>query len=728
MQHGDIAFFEVGACFNRYHAAKMHTVYVGSEPPTYYKTAEAQLQRALAAGRRACVDGALARHVDAAMRAEVGDIESMPYWMSERSGYSIGTGLATDWSEKVLLIDPSSEAIVRDGMTIHLIPWIQVERVGAIGFSDTVLVGGAGTGAPATSLFEYDAPKFYERAVRVHHNPTPSHDALADKAGIEAAIAFHRTARTAPTPLSTVHLPGGPRVHIKDESARCGLRAFKALGVKYAVERLFASGELKAGDTVASMTDGNHGEALAVVGRQRGLKVVIFLPHNVCADRLAVLRRLGADTRKLRGSYDNCIELLRKESERNGWVIVADSSWEGYESVPMHICEGYSLVFHEAMQQLLQETGKPPTHVLIQAGVGGLLAAGAAYFSTYCPSARIVSVEPIDAGCILENAREGRGAHELRACEGATDSNMQGLNCGTPSPVTWPLITSHVHDYLAIGDDFARAAVRSLYHDHRLSVSESGAAGFAGLLAAMSLDKETPSTGIDASSRVLVVLTEGVTNGRSFNEIIGSKRYTSTPEEVAMAIAERCGISLPPADATSTTVASDEGFCFDTSPQLMREMQSPPPPSNSSHDGSEWGKSSSDDVPEPCPVCLGILHAPVTLGCAHSLCGECMTLCSDSGHSRCPVCRVPHLLDPSQLAAKALAYRAKYASWRKAGHRGAVGEVASITKPISASALGPMFHLGSAGLLFNSMIEPPPPPPSCTTSPPKARPGENRVM
>ena len=106
-KEGDIAFFEIGACFNRYHAARMHTVYVGSNPPDWYLEAETLLKKAIAAGRDAARPGAIARDVDAAMRREVAPFTHQ-YWMSSRSGYAIGTGLSTDWSERNLLIDASS--------------------------------------------------------------------------------------------------------------------------------------------------------------------------------------------------------------------------------------------------------------------------------------------------------------------------------------------------------------------------------------------------------------------------------------------------------------------------------------------------------------------------------------------------------------------------------------------------------------------------------------------
>ena len=216
VQAGDVAFFEIGACYNRYHAARMHTVYVGSHPPAYYQAAEAMLKRAIAAGRSACVAGALAHDVDTAMRHEVGDLgHGLSYWMSHRSGYSIGTGLSTDWSERVLLIDPTSAATVLEGMTIHLIPWIQIDGIGAMGFSDTVYVGAVGTG-PAVSLFSAEPPNYSPSPTTRFRNwftspssiptgsPNTSVEEIAESVAIDRATHIHQA--TSSAPISFVNL------------------------------------------------------------------------------------------------------------------------------------------------------------------------------------------------------------------------------------------------------------------------------------------------------------------------------------------------------------------------------------------------------------------------------------------------------------------------------------------------------------------------------------------
>ena len=146
IQPDELVFIEIGGCHERYHAARMHTLFTGAEVPAWFTRVRALIFEALEAGRAACRTGARARDVDAAMREVVEPFLHTDERMYSRSGYAIGLGLTADWNDSdMLLIDGGSCGTLRDNMTIHLIPWCQKRSVGSIGFSDTVVVrpGGA---------------------------------------------------------------------------------------------------------------------------------------------------------------------------------------------------------------------------------------------------------------------------------------------------------------------------------------------------------------------------------------------------------------------------------------------------------------------------------------------------------------------------------------------------------------------------------------------------------
>ena len=105
------------------------------------------------------------------------------------------------------------------------------------------------------------------------------------------------------------------------------------------------------------------------------------------------------------------------------------------------------------------------------------------------------------------------------------------------------------------------------------------------------------------------------------------------------------------------------------------------PTSTTSQRTSQTTKASPLSPLRACPVCLGKMISPIGLACSHSICAACAAKCSEAGHTRCPICRYPHLLDPEVLAERASNWRAAYSGWRKGACSGAAGEVASIVAP-----------------------------------------------
>lgn len=155
IQEGQVVFFEIGGCYNRYHAARMYSVYVGKEAPEWFTSAETLIRSAVQRGKEVMRPGAAAKDVDKAMRDIISEYP-YPFKQSERSGYSIGIGFYTDWCDATTFyLNPTSSDVIQENMTIHLIPWIQVPGKGAIGFSDTVLVTRDGS----RSLFDSNSYK-----------------------------------------------------------------------------------------------------------------------------------------------------------------------------------------------------------------------------------------------------------------------------------------------------------------------------------------------------------------------------------------------------------------------------------------------------------------------------------------------------------------------------------------------------------------------------------------
>lgn len=329
----------------------------------------------------------------------------------------------------------------------------------------------------------------------------------------EDAIAFHRGLEGyAPTPL--VPLPslatelGVGHVLAKDESSRLGLPAFKALGASWAVHRAIAALDPSGPVTVVTATDGNHGRAVARFARELGHRASIVIPPGVSSTAVDAIRGEGAEVRAVEGSYDDAVAAAAALADEIGGVLVQDTAWDGYETIPGWIVEGYATLFAEADEQLHAAGLGRPDLVLVPVGVGSLLQGALAHYrgSRAEPGTAVVSAEPEAAACIAPSLEAGRPV----SVETGT-TVMAGLNCGTPSSLAWPYVLHGLDGAVAVSE---RADVQAAHDLAALGVA-AGPCGAAGLAAArLALSGEGAEArrshlGIGPGSVVVLVVTEG---------------------------------------------------------------------------------------------------------------------------------------------------------------------------------------------------------------------------
>ena len=358
---------------------------------------------------------------------------------------------------------------------------------------------------------------------------------------------FHKSfPMYAPTPLAklpeTAKALGIGEIYVKDESHRFGLNAFKVLGGSYAMgsylaERLgrslsdtgygvLTSSETKKqlGDiTFITATDGNHGRGVAWTAHTLGQKSVVHMPKGSAAERLNNIRAAGAEADIIDGNYDDAVRLSRKEAAENGWVIVQDTSWEGYEEIPARIMQGYCTMGLEAYEQLPQK----PTHIFLQAGVGSMAAAIAAMFASIYQEdrPRVIIVEPNNADCFYRTAKADDG--NLHIVTGDMKTIMAGLACGEPCHLAWEILKDCADYFIAFPDWAAAKGMRILGNplgaDDRVISGESGASAFgccAAIATEPSLKDIKQELGLDETSRVLFFSTEGATDRENYRKIV----------------------------------------------------------------------------------------------------------------------------------------------------------------------------------------------------------------
>jgi diaminopropionate ammonia-lyase len=344
----------------------------------------------------------------------------------------------------------------------------------------------------------------------------------------EGVLTFHRTLPDyEPSPLVDAPILaerlGVASVHVKDESSRLGMPSFKILGASWATYRalvarmgkdltdvpdLAALRELLAGDplTLVAATDGNHGRAVARMATLLGQSAHILVPRDMVPERIEAIRGEGATVTVVDGNYDEAVAASAALADQ-AHLVISDTSWNGYQEVPGWVVDGYHTIVEEVLESLAVRGSEPPTVVVTQMGVGAF---ATAMIRGFAPGgARVIGSEPTKAACVFESIRLG----ECVQLDGALDSIMAGLNCGTPSPLVWPDLLAGLHDVATVTDEDAEDAMRALAEVGVVS-GESGAAGLAALLA------HGPALSLSTSDRVLVVSTEGATDQHAYDRIV----------------------------------------------------------------------------------------------------------------------------------------------------------------------------------------------------------------
>jgi len=356
-----------------------------------------------------------------------------------------------------------------------------------------------GTGLPDDAVMARGVLRTVARPVRTMLESCPVHaeTPLLDRADLAAEF-------------------GIASLRIKDERQRMGLGSFKALGGAYAVacavkkraESLLGRAvyaEDLTSDTVKTVvanlhvicaSAGNHGLSVAAGARVFGVKASIYLSESVpeaFADRL---RGIGATVVRAGAIYEESMAAAEAASHQGG-MLISDSTWPGYVDPALVVLEGYTVLAAETVEAM-----DAPTHIFLQAGVGGMASAVAATLrDAWGAGPKIVVVEPDAAACLLEGVQTGGPV----TASGPV-SNMGRLDCKDASHVALEYLAREADAFVTISDAEADAAVAKLA-EAGLESSPSGAAGLAALMTCG--EAERAALGLSDQSRVLTVMSEG---------------------------------------------------------------------------------------------------------------------------------------------------------------------------------------------------------------------------
>ena len=323
----------------------------------------------------------------------------------------------------------------------------------------------------------------------------------------------------APTPLISLNKLSKElslkNIFYKDEDKRFDLKSFKALGGAYAVEKVTKGNK---DIVVATATAGNHGRSVSWGARRLGLKCKIFISDFVSDARGQAMADLGADVVKVKGNYEKSLIECIKQSTENNWQIVQDVAWKDYMLVPKYTMAGYSVMMKEIINQINNEK---ITHIILQAGVGGMAGAMVAGIARYLDNVpTTIVVEPDSAACVLESIRTGK----IEKIDIKRESLMGGMSCGEVSLVPWEILKHSVKHCISLPDDDIGKTMKLLgnssFSDQQIIAGENSAPGVIGLIASCEDQNIKEKLKLDQNSNVLIIGCEGDTDKEMYQKLI----------------------------------------------------------------------------------------------------------------------------------------------------------------------------------------------------------------
>jgi threonine dehydratase len=282
----------------------------------------------------------------------------------------------------------------------------------------------------------------------------------------------------------------GATVLLKAENLqRAG--AFKFRGAYNAVAAL-SDAERARG--VATVSSGNHAQALALAARLRGVRAVILMPEDAPPGKLAATADYGAEVIGFDRYRSDREELLAALVAERGLVAV-----HPYDDERVMAAQGTVAL------ELIEDAG-PLDMLLVPVGGGGLISGCSTAAKALLDDVRVVGVEPESGDDVRRSLQAGE---RVRIPVPRTIADGQQLP--TPGELTWPVIRERVDGVTVASDAQITQAMRFLFERVKTVAEPSGACALAALLAGR----------IDARGlRVGVTITGGNVSADRFASLI----------------------------------------------------------------------------------------------------------------------------------------------------------------------------------------------------------------
>ena len=259
------------------------------------------------------------------------------------------------------------------------------------------------------------------------------------------------------TPLYEVRrvfAKAGVRVMAKLEWQQLG-GSVKARAGYNIIREAILRGDYGRGQTLIDATSGNTGIAYATVAAALGLPVRICLPETASAERIDIMRTLGADLVLTPGAdgVDGSQNRVRADYEAAPARFFLADQYANDDNWRAH--------YKTTGPELVAQTGGAITHFVSAIGTSGTQMGIGRYFADHAPEVRVIALQP------------DSGEHDFEGWKHlATTGRVPPIyDASVPAP-----------EMVAVGNDEADDMVRRLAWEEGLLVSPSAAGNLVGAI------------------------------------------------------------------------------------------------------------------------------------------------------------------------------------------------------------------------------------------------------
>ncbi len=251
----------------------------------------------------------------------------------------------------------------------------------------------------------------------------------------------------------------GRRVFMKCENLQ-HVGAFKFRGATNAVKMLGDDAE----PGICTHSSGNHGQAVALAAKQRGVPAFIVMPKNAPKVKVTGVRSHGA-------------EVILCEPNLEARVSTANSVLERTGATFIHPFDNPNVIAGQgtAAKEMIEECESLDA-VLSPIGGGGLMSGTCISTRHLLPDALIFGTEPEGADDAARSLESGEYVPQT-----GPDTICDGL-LTSMGEITWPIIKSHVEEVIRVSDDEVLDAMTLIHQSFGMIVEPSGAISLAAVM------------------------------------------------------------------------------------------------------------------------------------------------------------------------------------------------------------------------------------------------------